>query len=72
MIENGKPAPDIYIEAASKLELSSKEYLVIEDSKNGILSGSRAGWQSVLIPDAIPIDDEMLKACDYEFDNLIY
>ncbi len=39
----GKPAPDIYIEAARRLSLEPKECLVIEDSQSGIEAAERAG-----------------------------
>ncbi len=39
----GKPAPDIYLHAASVVERDPAECLVIEDSKNGVRAGKRAG-----------------------------
>jgi len=53
---NGKPAPDIFIEAARRIARSSiydkKRFVVFEDSPHGILGGYRAGMQTVAIPDA--------------------
>ena len=40
-IKNGKPAPDIYLEAARRLGVKSDECLVIEDSTNGINAGMK-------------------------------
>lgn len=31
----GKPVPDVYIEAASRLGVSPRDCVVLEDSKNG-------------------------------------
>ena len=42
-VSKGKPAPDIYLYAAERLGLKGSECVVIEDSKNGILSGLNAG-----------------------------
>lgn len=39
----GKPAPDIYLLAAKKLNVDPKDCLVIEDSKSGIESAFAAG-----------------------------
>lgn len=71
MSEKSKPEPDIYIYAAEKLGLSPEECIVIEDSRNGILSAKSSGAISVLIPDIIPVDDDMLLAADYKCNNLI-
>ena len=50
-IPNGKPAPDIYLLAASELGLDPGECLALEDSPTGILAGYRAGCLPVMIPD---------------------
>lgn len=43
MVEKGKPAPDLFLLAAEKLNVSPAKCLVIEDSINGVLAGCRAG-----------------------------
>ena len=65
MVKKGKPAPDCYILAAKKLGLKTSECLVAEDSRNGILAASAAGCVSVLIPDILEPDSDMLAAADY-------
>ena len=42
-IENGKPAPDIFLKAAEKLGVESEECLVIEDSEHGVNGADKAG-----------------------------
>lgn len=42
-IENGKPAPDIFLKAAEKLGVKAEECLVIEDSENGVNGAHQAG-----------------------------
>ncbi|MGB0904702.1 MAG: HAD family hydrolase [Mangrovicoccus sp.] len=44
-VENGKPAPDIFLLAASKMNIAPEHCLVIEDSVNGIKAGLAAGMQ---------------------------
>lgn len=51
MVKKGKPAPDIYILAASKLGLMPQECLALEDSPAGLLAAGRAGCYPVMIPD---------------------
>lgn len=50
-VKNGKPAPDIFLEAANKLGVSAKECLVFEDSDNGVRAAHSAGMATIIIPD---------------------
>lgn len=58
-VENGKPAPDIFLKAASQLNLKPHECIVIEDSINGIKAGYNAKMRVVHVPDTIIINDEI-------------
>ncbi len=51
MVPKGKPEPDIYIYAASKLELKPEECLVLEDSPTGLKAAYKAGCIPVMVPD---------------------
>lgn len=42
-VQNGKPAPDIYLYAANNLGVAPNKCLVIEDSENGVRAGVAAG-----------------------------
>ncbi len=42
-VPNPKPAPDIFLEAAKRLEVSPEECLVIEDSYHGVTAANAAG-----------------------------
>ena len=46
----GKPAPDVYLEAARRLGVPPERCLVVEDSLNGVLAGRAAGMTVVLVP----------------------
>jgi len=50
-VERRKPAPDLYLRAASLLGVSPKELLVFEDSESGVQAGLSAGCQVVVVPD---------------------
>ena len=64
-IENGKPAPDIYLKAAKALGLDTMSCLALEDSPNGIISAFSAGCKPVMIPD-LTEPEEMLKPFLYD------
>lgn len=68
MIKNGKPAPDIYIEACKKLGTTPENAIAVEDSPNGLKSAYEAGLKTVMVPDMIapnPELEELLYAkCD--------
>jgi HAD superfamily hydrolase (TIGR01509 family) len=49
-VARGKPAPDVYLEAARRLGVDAAECAAIEDSHNGILSAKSAGMRCVAIP----------------------
>jgi len=50
-VVQGKPAPDIYLEAARRLQVAPALCVALEDSEAGILAASRAGMVPLLIPD---------------------
>jgi len=47
----GKPAPDIYIEAASRMGVAPDRCIAFEDSTPGLLAAVRAGMRAILVPD---------------------
>lgn len=47
----GKPAPDIYLEAARRLSVSPEECLVFEDIPAGIQAGKNAGMPVIAVED---------------------
>lgn len=51
-VGRGKPAPDVYIEAARQLGHPPTHCVAVEDSANGIRSGVAAGMRVVAIPNA--------------------
>lgn len=51
-VKQGKPAPDIYLEAARRLNVDPQQCLVFEDGMTGVKAGKAAGCFVVAIPDA--------------------
>jgi HAD superfamily hydrolase (TIGR01509 family) len=60
----GKPAPDVFLEAARRLEVDPSACAAVEDSHNGILSAHAAGMAVVALPnhDFPPGDDALAQA----------
>ena len=48
----GKPAPDVYLEAARRLDADPHDCVAIEDSHNGIRAAKAAGMACIAIPNA--------------------
>jgi beta-phosphoglucomutase-like phosphatase (HAD superfamily) len=61
----GKPAPDVYVEAARRLGVEPPACLVFEDSWNGVLAARAAGMRVVLVPNAsVPPGDGAAEVAD--------
>jgi sugar-phosphatase len=48
-VENGKPAPDCYLQAASLLDVDPADAIVFEDAEAGIAAGLAAGMRTVVV-----------------------
>lgn len=80
MVTNGKPDPEIYLRACRELGVVSENAIAIEDSHNGIRAAHAAGMKTVMVPDLMPLTEEiepllyqnmesLLKVRDF-FENL--
>jgi HAD superfamily hydrolase (TIGR01509 family) len=49
-VERGKPAPDVYLEAAKRLGIAPANCAAIEDSSNGLRSAAAAGMTVIAVP----------------------
>jgi HAD superfamily hydrolase (TIGR01509 family) len=71
-VARGKPAPDVYLEAARRLDVEPGRCVAIEDSSNGLRSAAAAGMGVVAIPnrefppdpDALPLADAVLGSIE--------
>lgn len=57
----GKPEPDIFLEAAKRLNVDARKCLVLEDSNAGVQAAKAAGMQVVMVPD-LQVPTETSKA----------
>ncbi len=70
-VTRGKPAPDVYLEAARRLGVPADRCVAIEDSHNGILSAAAAGMRVIAIPNrAFPPGSEALAAASLVLPSL--
>jgi HAD superfamily hydrolase (TIGR01509 family) len=51
-VARGKPAPDVYLEAARRLGVAPERCAAVEDSSNGLRSAHAAGLRVLAIPNA--------------------
>src|SRR3954454_3599093 len=51
-VARGKPAPDVYLEAARRLGVDAVDCAAVEDSRNGIRSAHAARMHVIAIPNA--------------------
>lgn len=70
-IPHGKPAPDIYLKAASLSGLDPDECLALEDAPLGIESAFRAGCLPVMIPDQDQPDAKTVAMLFAKADSLL-
>jgi HAD superfamily hydrolase (TIGR01509 family) len=63
-VARGKPAPDVYLEAAKRLGITPTSCAAIEDSSNGLRSAAAAGMTVIAVPrpEYPPAKDALEKA----------
>jgi HAD superfamily hydrolase (TIGR01509 family) len=70
-VDRGKPAPDVFVEAARRLDVAPGLCAAIEDSANGIRAAQAAGMRVIAIPNRrYPPPDEALALADVVLDSL--
>lgn len=70
-VKRGKPAPDIFELAASRLGLDPEDCYVFEDGSNGIHAGAAAGCTTVMIPDLTEPNEELEALAAGIYDSLL-
>jgi HAD superfamily hydrolase (TIGR01509 family) len=70
-VAHGKPAPDVYLEAARRLGIDSHRSAAVEDSHGGIRSAKAAGMRVIVLPNpSYPPDEEALALADVTIRSL--
>jgi len=62
-VAHGKPAPDIFVEAAARLGATPVHCVVLEDSEPGVRAAIAAGIAPIMVPDLHP-PSAALRALD--------
>lgn len=71
MIQNGKPAPDIFLKAAELAGEEPEDCIVLEDSPHGIAAAHAAGMRCFLVPDLVQPDGETLAKVTGRYASLL-
>jgi HAD superfamily hydrolase (TIGR01509 family) len=70
-VSRGKPAPDVFLEAARRLDLPPGRCAAVEDSGNGIRAARAAGMRVIAIPNRrYPPQAESLALADNVLDSI--
>ncbi|WP_026016766.1 HAD family hydrolase [Catenovulum agarivorans] len=60
-VKLAKPEPECYLKACTELNTEAMNTLAFEDSNPGALAAIRAGCQTIIIPDYLPIEPEIAE-----------
>jgi HAD superfamily hydrolase (TIGR01509 family) len=64
-VARGKPAPDVFLEAARRMGIDPRACAAVEDSHNGILAAHAAGMVVIALPNhEFPPGEEALSRAD--------
>ncbi|GGB47194.1 hydrolase [Lentibacillus populi] len=69
-VENGKPAPDVFLEACRRANVPPELALILEDSLHGLRAAVKADIPCIIVPDLIEANDEMQKDAYQVVSNL--
>ena len=69
-VERGKPDPEIYLLACERVGFAPEECAVVEDSRNGCVSGITAGCHVFAVPDIVPLPQGVVDDCEAVLDTL--
>lgn len=60
-VEQGKPAPDVFLAAAQQLGVDATQCLCFEDAPSGVLGAVAAGMKVVVVPSIVGSQDEAFQ-----------
>ncbi len=62
-VTRGKPSPDLYLLAASRLGVAPERCVAVEDSNHGVAAAHAAGMITIMVPDMAPPTEESRARC---------
>jgi HAD superfamily hydrolase (TIGR01509 family) len=70
-VPNGKPSPDVYLEAAGRIDIPSERCVAVEDSGNGIKAAHAAGMKVVAVPNPeLAPDPQALQLAEVSIETI--
>lgn len=69
-VVHGKPDPEMYLLACERAGFVPEECAVVEDSRNGCVSGITAGCHVFAVPDIVPLPQDVVDGCEAVLDTL--
>ena len=70
-VKAGKPAPDVYLDAAKKLGVDAPRCIAFEDSETGITAALAAGMRVIQVPDLIAAERTLAPPAYYHASSLL-
>lgn len=71
MVTRSKPQPDIFLKACEELGVEPEKAFAIEDSYNGIRAASAGKLRPLMVPDLMPVTEEMRELAECVFETLL-
>lgn len=71
MVARSKPQPDIFLKACEELGVKPEEAFAIEDSYNGIRAAAAGKLRPIMVPDLMPVTEEMQELAECVFETLL-
>lgn len=70
-VAEGKPAPDIFLLAAARLDVDPADCIVLEDSEPGVRGALAAGMIPIMVPDLVPPSPDLLACMPLVLPSLV-
>ncbi|MEQ1543689.1 HAD family phosphatase [Methyloglobulus sp.] len=70
-VRSVKPAPDIFLKAAERMQVDIQQCVIFEDSHTGIVAASASGAYTVYVPSTFPVNLQASALCNCQLENLM-
>jgi HAD superfamily hydrolase (TIGR01509 family) len=71
-VQRGKPAPDLFLLAASTISVAPEKCIVLEDSEAGVTGAHAAGMTAIMVPDLKQPSDDVRQRAHAVHESLIH
>jgi sugar-phosphatase len=70
-VEKGKPAPDVYLKTAQRLNVEPEQCMVFEDSPSGLAAGVAADMKVIVVPQKEHYDNPKFELSQFKLTSLL-